>query len=93
MRPANENASTAAIAGPLPGGGSRTAETGRGTCPRSAQTDFGKLRAVKTMADHGRIVVKQAAGGDRKRERELLRMQGEIFVLAGLQLLAESGEA
>jgi hypothetical protein len=49
-------------------------------------------RAVKLLVRHARLVCLEAAHGDPKRLRDLFTQQGEILLLAGLQLMTEGGE-
>ena len=80
---------------PAADAGSLVANSGGASSPRSAQPNHDHCfnRAVKTMADHGRIVATSAADGDKKRQARLLIEQGEILMAAGMQLIQEGGAA
>jgi hypothetical protein len=60
---------------------------------RSAHSDPEELaRGVTIMAGHGRKVARDGAGDDADSFRLQLRLQGEILLMAGMQLIGESGD-
>lgn len=49
--------------------------------------------AVRVLANHARLQAMRDACGDQAAYRRLLTVQGELFLLAGLLLMTDGGEA
>ena len=91
-------APAAARTTPQADAGALAAALGGEACSSRPAHTKARDRAIKVMADHARLVAKDAAGGDKVRTRallvqqgEVLVQQGEVLVMAGIQLMREGG--
>lgn len=84
-------APAAARTTPQAAAGTLAAALGGEACSSRPAHTKARDRAIKVMADHARLVAKDAAAGDKLRTRALLVQQGEVLVMAGIQLMREGG--